>query len=150
MNPHRGLPLAVLGPLALAIAVIGLVLVLAGSGSDRSSDVVARSRPTAPLNLATVSPEIAGHYRAARAHADTYQDIPCYCGCEAFLDHRNLYDCFVRADGAGWEPHASGCGVCIAESITAQRLLADGLDSGAIRQAVMDQFGSTAVTTPQP
>ncbi|MDX1619449.1 MAG: PCYCGC motif-containing (lipo)protein [Nitriliruptorales bacterium] len=54
-------------------------------------------------------------YRAAADDPEAFTEISCYCGCEAFLDHRHLYDCFVRPSGS-WERHATGCAVCLAEA----------------------------------
>lgn len=102
----------------------------------------------APLDLATVPAGVAGHYTAAKAYGAAYRQIPCFCGCERFLGHRNLYDCFVRADGWGWDAHASGCGVCVGESALARRLLDEGQSAAAVRAAVIEQLGSTPGTTP--
>jgi hypothetical protein len=104
----------------------------------------------APLDLASIPHQIAGHYHAARDLADTYGQVPCFCGCEEFLGHRKLYDCFVRADGPGWEAHAAGCGVCIAESTTVRDLTGAGSDPTAIATAVIDRYGTTTPTTAPP
>jgi uncharacterized protein with PCYCGC motif len=102
----------------------------------------------APLDLATVSADIAGHYRNALAHADSYREIPCWCGCQQFLGHRNLFDCFVRPDGRGWEAHAAGCGVCNGEAAMAQRMLDEGQAPNDVATAVNLEFGVTAITRP--
>ncbi len=134
----RRLALYLLPPVAVAVAVIAA---LAGGVSDAPTDA-------APLELASVSTDIAGHYRAAAELADVYREVPCYCGCEEFLDHRHLYDCFVRADGQGWEAHAAGCGVCIAESALVRDLTDAGTLAGDIPAAVIDRFGTTPTTAP--
>jgi len=138
----RRLALSLLIPIAVAVAVIaGTLAALAGGDSDAPTHV-------APLELASVSTDIAGHYRAAAELADVYREAPCYCGCEEFLDHRDLYDCFVRADGQGWETHAAGCGVCIAESTFVRDLTDAGTPAGDIPAAVIDRFGTTPTTAP--
>lgn len=83
---------------------------------------------------------VAAHYRHAAEHADVYRDVPCYCGCDTFADHAHLLDCFVRPDG-GWEPHAAGCGICLAEAEQVHRRLDAGEDSARIRDAIVEQFG---------
>lgn len=139
---RAGLALLLGVPLAVVGLVVGAVLLVTVDRSETSSAAVA------PLELAAVPEEIAAHYRFAAANADAYRDVPCYCGCEQFLAHRDLYDCFVRADGAGWEAHASGCGVCIAESAAVRQLVDEGSTRTEIRSAVIEQFGSTPPTTP--
>lgn len=130
-------------PLTVAVLLFGAVALLAArTPRDSSSEAIAGFDP----EMAPAS--IAEHYRSAAANPDVYQQIPCYCGCEDFLAHRHLYDCFVRADGEGWEAHASGCGICIAESQTARPLIADGQPPAAIRDAVVERYGSTPPTTP--
>lgn len=139
---RRRIALYLLTPVVVALAVIaGTLAALAGNGGDAPTDA-------APLALASVSPDIAGHYHAATELADVYREIPCYCGCEEFLGHRDLYDCFVRADGQGWDAHAAGCGVCIAESTLARDLTDAGTPAGDIPAAVIDRFGSTPTTAP--
>ncbi len=134
-------------PLLVVALVVGIV-VGAGRGGTAGGDHRPSGLAAAPLDLASVSPGIAGHFTYAEAHQDAYSQIPCYCGCEEFLGHRNLYDCFVRSDGKGWDAHGAGCGVCIGESVTARGLLDEGQDPGAVRAAVIEQFGSTPATTP--
>lgn len=142
---------ALVAPVVVVALAVGLVAWVADGGtrhdeSTRAAASVGLAAP--PLDLATVPSEIAGHYGFAREHGEAYAEIPCYCGCEGFLHHRNLHDCFVRSDGKGWDAHAAGCGVCIGESTTARRLLEEGLDPAAVRDAVIAQFGSTPATAP--
>lgn len=139
---RRRLALYLLAPVVVAVAVIaGTFAAFAVSESDAPG-------PAAPLELASVSTDTAGHYQAAADLADAYRQVPCYCGCEEFLGHRDLYDCFVRADGQGWEAHAARCGVCIAESTLVRELDAAGTPTGAIPAAVVDRFGTTPTTAP--
>jgi hypothetical protein len=140
-RPGRHLAALVVAPVVIAIVVVaGTFAVLGGGGSATPAGAV-------PLELASVPDAIAGHYHAAEEHPALYRDVPCFCGCEGFLGHRDLYDCFVRADGAGWEAHAAGCGVCIAESATVQDLHATGTAPAAIRAAIVDRYGATTPTT---
>lgn len=133
----------------LAVALVVVVLAgLLGGPVDGGQDDGRRAAAAEPgFQLASVAAPIADHYHAAVEHEHTYRQIPCYCGCDAFLEHRHLYDCFVRADGQGWDSHAAGCGICIAESVMARRLLGEGEPAASVRDAVVAQFGSAPPAT---
>ena len=161
-NPRTGptgwapwrLPLALT---AAALLLVGTVVVGAavwGTGSSGRGHAVdpagQAAHGTGPLDLHTIEAAVAAHYRAAEAHTAAYAGVPCYCGCEDFLGHRNLADCFLLPDGAGYEPHAAGCGVCIAESVLVRELVADGAAGPTIRDAVVARFGATPPTVPPP
>lgn len=135
---RHGLALFVLA-VAVAVAVIAGTLV---AFSDATTTAVA------PRELAAVSPVVAEHYHSATDLEDVYRQVPCYCGCEEFLGHRHLYDCFVRADGQGWDAHAARCGVCIAESTMVRDLTAANTPTEDIPAAVIDRFGTTPITAP--
>lgn len=131
--------------LGLGLGLVAFAVPFLVSGAE--DDVPRGGVTPGPLDLATVTPEIADHYRFAAAHADEYASLPCFCGCEEFLDHTGLLDCFVRQDGA-WEAHASGCGVCIGESATARQMLDDGHTVPSVREAVVAKFGTSPITAP--
>jgi len=148
MSPARIVALTVT---VLLVAGVGVAAVFAARGGDAGPSAGEWSQTDAPLDPASVSPNVAAHYRYVTAHGEAYSEIPCFCGCMEFLGHRSLQDCFVRADGTGWEAHASGCGVCVAESVTARRLLNRGEDPAAVRDAVIAEFGSISGTvSPSP
>lgn len=133
----------------LAAAVFaGITALAAGCAPDGSAaeptGAVAIGLAVPPLDLDDVAPNVAAHYRAAEENQDVYSQIPCYCGCERSIGHRHLADCFVRSDGKGWDAHAAGCAVCTDESVMVRRLLEDGTDTTAIRQSIVDEFGSLA------
>ena len=115
-------------------AVTGAVMLMSPHGAGRS--VMAGSM----LDLNTVSAQVAGHYHFASAHRSMYETVPCFCGCDAMLGHRSLLDCFVRADGAGWDAHASGCAVCIDESQMVQRMLGRGVPPESIPGVIIDRY----------
>lgn len=139
---------AVLAPLAALVLVAVLVVVVGGRDARPAHDMPGVGLAAAPLDLASVTSDVATHYEYAVGHQVAYRDIPCFCGCNEFLDHRSLYDCFVRSDGQGWDAHAAGCGVCIGESTVARQLLDRGDDLRAVRAAVIAQFGTTPTTAP--
>lgn len=124
---------------ALIVVAGGVVGLVAHGDLDHGAMAGGASSDHMAFMLDTVPGEIATHYAFARANHDVYSHIPCYCGCEATLDHRYLFDCFVTPDG-GWESHASGCSVCIDESKMARRLLAGGAHPEAIRDAIVARY----------
>lgn len=144
-GPQR--PWRILALLVVVLMAAGGAAALVASTNDDGGgthDMAA----AAPLELASVSESIAGHYRFAESHQAELSAIPCFCGCEEFLDHRNLYDCFVRADGAGYDSHAAGCGVCIGEAAVAADLLGDGVPAATVAERIVEQFGTTPITSP--
>jgi hypothetical protein len=117
-------------------AVGGGIAVLLGGSHDQPPAAVAAG---GVVELSAMPGHVAEHYRFAAAHPDVYSEVPCFCGCDATLDHRFLLDCFVRPDG-GWEAHASGCGVCLEESRMIRSMLARGSGTAEIRADVIDAF----------
>jgi hypothetical protein len=134
----------------VAVVVALVVGGLRGGASDTDDAPGHEMTPGAPVELVDLAPAAAEHYRHAEEHRSEYAAIPCFCGCEEFLAHRHLLDCFVRADGAGYDAHAAGCGVCLGESATAHDLLAGGADPDDVVDAVIEQFGSVPTTLPPP
>ncbi|MGE5225345.1 MAG: PCYCGC motif-containing (lipo)protein [Planctomycetaceae bacterium] len=139
--------------LVLAGGTVGLMMGMhAYGGSARGMPVgqvtaPASDAPAASVfTLAGLSPEIAGHYHFAHDHPMPYKAVPCYCGCEATLDHQNLFRCFVTDTGA-WEVHASGCVVCEEESAMVRAMLARGAGVQQIHDAIVARFGALTGAT---
>jgi hypothetical protein len=125
---------------AVLIVVAGGVVGLAAHGDlDHGTMTGGSSSDHMAFMLDSVPGEIAAHYGFARANRDLFSHIPCYCGCEATLDHRSLFDCFVTPEG-GWESHASGCSICVDESTMARRMVAGGAHPDAIRDAIVARY----------
>jgi len=147
-----------LGLVLVAGAVIAVAVSIDATGHGQVAAVTTTTNtPTtntpatktaAPLDLTTVPADIAEHYEYAAAHLVEFRQIPCWCGCMQYLGHRNLADCFIRADGKGWEAHAATCSVCIAEATMAERMLRQGQSAHDVAEAVTLQFGQSSVTTP--
>jgi len=96
--------------------------------------------PGGVIALSDVPESLQGLYLGAADHPETFEATPCFCGCSEMLGHRHLLDCFVRADGSGWEAHAAGCGVCLGEAEQVLSLLGDGVPQSEIVAAVIDQW----------
>jgi hypothetical protein len=94
-------------------------------------------------------------YEFAARHPEVLQYMPCYCGCQAF-GHKGNHECFVRrraADGRvlEWEPHGSGCAVCVDVGRDAMLMFNSGATVGAIRSAIDAKYGTRyASQTPTP
>jgi hypothetical protein len=140
--------------MARGVWLLVLIALAAGLGFACSSEngpaPAARTMTseTGPIDLATLPEAVAARYRFAEANRAVMERIPCYCGCSA-LGHRNLYDCFVTAQG-GYEAHGAGCGVCQAEAVDVERLLGEGLDVAAIRTAIDATYASSGPPTKTP
>ena len=139
--------LAALGIAALlvvAAGVVGVTMSMSGGshtvmwgGPDREE--VGVELAAAGFQLDGMSAEMVAHYEHARANAEVYAQIPCFCGCQEMLGHRNLEDCFVTPDGA-WESHASGCQVCIDESQMVMRMMGRGVGPGMMRDRIVAAY----------
>lgn len=120
----------------VGLGVAGLI-----RGASAADPDHALHSPTAiTVSLATLPTETADLYRYAAGHAVQFAEIPCYCGCDRSLGHRNLEDCFVTAEG-GWDAHASGCAVCTLEASSAQELIDAGTDVAVVRRTIVDRYG---------
>lgn len=108
--------------------------------SKASSDMLAVA-PGGVIALADIPDPFLVHYEGAADHPDVFSEVPCFCGCEAMLEHRHLLDCFVRPDGDGWEAHATGCGVCLGEAEQVLALIADGVPPDEIVEQVVAEWG---------
>lgn len=144
-DPFRQATMCLAGFVAAVVLVVtgGLAGVAMGTHGDAgmaTGAATAAETPGMAFMLDGVPMEVAAHYHFAAAHPNAYAMIPCFCGCQATLDHKNLHDCFVRPEG-GWEVHASGCAVCVDESTTVRRMLRQGRTKAEIRDAVLADYG---------
>jgi hypothetical protein len=148
---HQGFVSAVaLGIAVLLIVAAGVVgvtmamrggshvMMWGGSGPAAQAGGTEQAAPTG-FQLDGMSASMVAHYEHARANAGVYAHIPCFCGCQEMLAHRNLEDCFVTPDGA-WESHASGCQVCIDESRMAMRMISRGMAPALIRDRIVAHY----------
>lgn len=120
----------------IAFGIVGLIR--SASGPDTPHAMAAT--PVVTVDLSTVTPAVAADYHFAADHLAEFAQIPCYCGCDRSVGHRNLADCYVTADGA-WDAHASGCAVCGNETATAREQLAAGVSITDVRTSIIDQYG---------
>jgi len=96
-------------------------------------------------------------YEFAARHPEVLQYVPCYCGCEN-LGHKGNHECFVKrraADGRvlEWEPHGSGCTICVDVARDAMLMFNSGASVTAIRTAIDSKYGTrypSSTPTPKP
>lgn len=125
--------------LVLALIALGIVGLGRGASGPDGNQAIAES-PVVTVELSTVTPAIAADYHYVAEHLSDFAQIPCYCGCDNSLGHRNLADCYVTATGA-WDAHASGCAVCGNETATAREQLATGTRITDVRTSIINQYG---------
>lgn len=101
--------------LAGLVAAAGLTLAVQATWPSTAHQQMVAVSPGGHVELAELDPELRQLYQDVAADPSAFEQVRCYCGCEAMLDHRHLKDCFVRPEG-GWERHAVGCAVCQLEA----------------------------------
>jgi hypothetical protein len=132
----------------LAFAVAGWLLVAPSAERDASSHdqpEMLQVAPSGEVSLASLATEQQVLYEAAAADSDAFAAVRCYCGCESFLAHRSLRDCFERPQG-GWERHATGCAVCLAEAAEVVEQRAAGVPLEAIVRRIDATYGAITAT----
>jgi hypothetical protein len=102
--------------------------------------------PGGEVELTSLPVEQQVLYEAAAADHEAFTQVRCYCGCEAFLDHRHLLDCFERPEG-GWERHATGCAVCLAQAQEVADQRAEGVPLDEIIERIDAKYGGITATT---
>ena len=86
-------------------------------------------------------------YHAAMRRPELFARIACYCGCmQSALEHKNLRDCFLHADGT-FEPHAAGCEVCVDQAIDADTWSRQMTSTEDILQRTSDKYDQFGCST---
>lgn len=112
------------------------------TGPEAAFDDMGAVAPPGILPADEIPPAFAEYYHGAQTHMDTFEAMPCFCGCQEMLGHRHLGDCFVRPDGSGFEAHALGCGVCLGEAAQVISLIDGGVvEIEEIEAAVVARWG---------
>ena len=139
MNARPWLKILGFELVVLALIVLGIVGLIRGA-SEPDGAVAMAEPPVVTVELSNVTSAIADDYHYAADNLTNFAQIPCYCGCDRSLGHRNLADCYVTATGA-WDAHASGCAVCGNETATAREQLTAGTPIIDVRSSIIDQYG---------
>lgn len=112
-------------------------------------------------DYALKSPSVQKAYESAVEMQDKLQYLPCYCGCGmGEMEHRgntvpkmtSLKDCFIKADGSGFEDHAAmDCGGCVSTANDAAEMIRSGMPLIEVRKAIDSKYGNEFGTdTPMP
>lgn len=111
---------------------------------ERAASPMIEVAPGGEVALANLPADHQVLYQAAAADPEAFSEVRCYCGCESFLGHADLLECFVRADG-GWEAHATGCAVCLGEAEEVAELREEGVPIDEIVRRIDDRYGDITI-----
>lgn len=107
---------------------------------------VSAPRGLLPMAVYRAGPDTVAAYTAAITHPDVLSDVPCLCGCQQSLGHRNNLDCYIAGAGAhgvvDYSTHGIDCAVCQTITQLAIDGAARGLSGPELRQLVLDHYGS--------
>jgi hypothetical protein len=83
---------------------------------------------------------IANTYAIAKEIPEILAQQPCKCGCDRTSeDHRSLLDCYT-------DEHASGCMICLQETVYASQMTEAGKSAEWIRDAILrDEHAETNI-----
>jgi Protein of unknown function with PCYCGC motif len=96
---------------------------------------------------ASANARTARAYHAAMRRPELFARIDCYCGCmQSALQHRNLRDCFLHADGT-FEAHAAGCETCVDQAIDADTWSSQLASTEDILQRTSDKYDQFGCST---
>ncbi len=140
--------------LLVAVTTIGLaVLVVVGVVAMRPTShapaaglpaTLSASAGTLPDAVYRAGPETTAAYQAAISDPEVLQSVPCLCGCEQSLGHRNNLDCYIAGSKAGqitiYSTHGIDCGVCQTITQIAMNGAKQGLSGPELRQLVLDHY----------
>jgi hypothetical protein len=155
-----------------SITLLGCALLVAGAVSaqqfgGKAPQVTIPVQPMKPAPPGPLPPLVFESYLArpvevvqsvyefAARHPEVLQYVPCYCGCEN-LGHKGNHECFVKrraADGRvlEWEPHGSGCTICVDVARDAMLMFNSGASVSAIRASIDAKWGTRFPShTPTP
>lgn len=117
---------------------------------------VVTGNPAASLSglpwYARVSANVTEAYLFATEHPDVLNGVECHCGCMerphgGRIHTRGLIDCYFMENGT-YDPHASECARCIADTLEAKTLFEKGMSRDAINQTLEAKYEPGAVSPP--
>ncbi len=142
---------------AVVLAGLGLVFVIEGSsGSNGSPDPVAGTNNSValPAFVLAAPSEVQTAYRFVAARPDVMKWIPCYCGCGGHSGHLSARNCFVKegstASNIQFDPHGSGCDMCVGIALDTKAMLEEGRSLRDIRDYIDAKYSSLGPGTDTP
>jgi Protein of unknown function with PCYCGC motif len=108
---------------------------------------------TMPDFVQAAPPRVKDAYLYAVAQPDDLAAVPCYCGCGS-MGHKSNLSCFINGNAKEattvFEPHASGCGICVDIAQDVKRLRAEGKTRSQVRTAIDATYSSYGPGTDTP
>jgi len=131
----------------ILVAILIMPLALASCSSASASEMAmpdfVQSQPT----------RVQDAYRYAISHPDDLAAAPCYCGCGS-MGHTSNLSCFISGNSKEgtpiFEPHATGCGICVDIAQDVMRLRAEGKSRSEVRAFVDATYSSFGPGTDTP
>jgi hypothetical protein len=112
-----------------------------------------KSAQVLPQFLDSKHENITAVYAAAAKYKELLEQIPCYCGCNESVAHRDNYDCFIhenKENGAVvWDDHGTKCEVCLVIASESISQFNEGKSLKEIRQYI-DQKYKNGFPKPTP
>ncbi|SDZ02706.1 Protein of unknown function with PCYCGC motif-containing protein [Evansella caseinilytica] len=139
------------------VLFIVLSIAVAGCNSTTEEDgTIEESNSFPEFVYASSHPGSEAAYQYATDHGEYLDYIPCYCNCyvEPF-EHQNVKDCFINNEYSTkeqqvYDPHGSGCGICIETALDVQQMKEEGLPLSEIRDAIDAEYSKYAEPTDTP
>jgi bacterioferritin-associated ferredoxin len=84
-------------------------------------------------------------YQYAIDYPEILEQIPCHCGCEKALAHKDNLACYITGfnpDGSvtQYDPHAAYCGVCLDITRQVMKLVREGKAVPEIHRVIDTQY----------
>ena len=106
-----------------------------------------------PDYVQNAPPRVKDSYQYAIDHPDDLAAVPCYCGCGR-MGHTSNLTCFISGktkEGVPiFEPHATGCGICVDIAQDVMRLRGEGKSLSEIRTTIDATYSSFGPGTDTP
>jgi len=112
-----------------------------------------------PLDLpdyAFTKPSIKEAYTFAKIEGEKLDGLPCNCGCMTDaaghggkLHARGLIDCFMTGDvnsGGEWNAHASECGLCYEDALSAKALYEQGNIKDEVKAVLNEKYSKQTIS----
>jgi hypothetical protein len=129
----------------LSILAIPLTLAACAAGTSQNMAM--------PDFVQNAPARVKDAYLYAVAQPDDLAAVPCYCGCGK-MGHTSNLSCFINGNAKEatpvFEPHASGCGVCVDIAQDVKRLRAEGKTRSQVRAYIDATYSSYGPGTNTP
>ena len=129
----------------VSILVIPLALTGCATSSVKGMDM--------PDFVRDAPARVKDSYQYATTNPDDLSAVPCYCGCGK-MGHKSNLSCFISSGAKEatpvYEPHASGCGICVDIAQDVKRMRAEGKTRSEVRAYIDATYSSYGPGTDTP